>query len=130
MEIERELPDLLPRSPSHVPPPVVRVLLIGAVRQKHPFMRKFIVVSFLVVAFAGCKSPQQKQLTGTELVQDGDGHSKLVTYVTPEEYERMTPEERQRLHAAIGASVSVPLPGSKAPSEPISEDDFKKAYAK
>jgi hypothetical protein len=53
-----------------------------------------------------------------------------VTYVSPEEYQRMTPEERQRLHAEMGASVSVPLPTGRASSEPISEEDFKKAYKK
>jgi hypothetical protein len=63
-------------------------------------------------------------------VRDGNGRSKLVTYVTPEEYDRMTPEERQRLHATVGVSASFPLPGSKAPSEAISEEDLKKAYAK
>lgn len=93
-------------------------------------MKNSIVVFLLSVVVAGCETPRQQQLTGSELVHDSDGRSKLVTYVTPEEYDRMTPEERQRLHAEVGASVSVPLSGSKAPSEPISEADFKKAYAK
>jgi uncharacterized protein YcfL len=93
-------------------------------------MRKYLIVLLLAIGVAGCQSTQEKQLAGTELVQDADGHAKLVTYVTPEEYERMTPEERQRLHAAVGASVSVPLPGSKAPSKAISEEDFKQAYTK
>ncbi len=93
-------------------------------------MAKYIIASLLLIALAGCKSTRAKPLTGSEVVQDADGRSKLVTYVTPEEYERMTPQERQRLHAQTGVSVSVPLPGSKAPSEPISEDDLKKAYAK
>jgi hypothetical protein len=93
-------------------------------------MKKFAIVSLLVLASAGCKSVQTKQTTGTELVPDGDGHSRLVTYVSPEEYDRMTPEEREHLHAAVGVSASVPLPGSKAPSKAISEEDFKKAYGK
>ncbi len=91
---------------------------------------EWIVISLLLITLAGCKSTRENQLTGSELVQDADGRSKYVTYVTPEEFERMTPEERQRLHAGMGASVSVPLPGSKTPSEPISEKDLEKAYPK
>lgn len=88
------------------------------------------MVLLLVLVVAGCKSTRTKQMSGSEMVQDGNGHSKFVTYVTPEEYDRMTPEERQRLRATVGVSASLPLPGSKAPSEAISEEDFKKAYAK
>ncbi len=93
-------------------------------------MRKYLIALLLVIAIGGCKSTQETQLAGTVYEQDGNGRSKLVTYVSPEEYERMTPEERDHLHAEVGASVSVPLSGSKAKSEPISEDDFKNAYGK
>jgi hypothetical protein len=93
-------------------------------------MIKSFIIALLLVVIAGCRSTQSKQLTGSDFVYDKDGHSKVVSYVTPEELERMTPEERQRLHAATGVTVSAPLPGSKAPSEPISEDDLKKAYPK
>jgi len=93
-------------------------------------MKKYMIISCLVLALAGCKSMRTKQMTGSDVVQDSDGKSKFVTYVTPEEYDRMTDEERKRLRATVGVSASVPLPGSKAPSEAISEEDFKKAYAK
>src|SRR3954453_11489102 len=93
-------------------------------------MNKHLLAAMLAVSVAGCASREEKQLTGSELNNDKDGRSKVVTYVTPEEYERMTPEERQHMHAAGGASVSVPLGGRKAPSEPISQRDLDKAYAK
>ena len=84
----------------------------------------------MIVTLAGCASREEKQLTGTELNYDDKGRPKVVTYVTPEEYERMTPEERQHLHAEVGASVSVPLGGRKAPSEAISDRELDKAYSK
>lgn len=93
-------------------------------------MKTCAMALLLVLVVAGCKSTRTKQMSGSELVSDSDGRSKFVTYVSPEEYDRMTPEERQRLHATMGVSATLPLPGSKAPSEAISEEDFKKAYAK
>jgi len=93
-------------------------------------MNKSAILPLLVLTIAGCKSTQTKQMTGSQVVQDRDGHSKFVTYVTPEEYDRMTEDERKRLNATVGVSASIPLPGSKAPSEAISEKDFKKAYGK
>ena len=96
---------------------------------KHP-MNKAAFTVILAVALSGCASREEKGMTGTELNTDDKGKSKLVTYVTPEEYERMTPEEREHLHAAVGASVSVPLGGHRAASEPISERDLEKAYSK
>lgn len=70
---------------------------------------------------------QPKQVSGSALVQDSNGRSKFVTYVSPQEYDRMTPEERDRLHATVGVSTSIPLPGRKGPPETIPEEEFKKA---
>lgn len=95
-----------------------------------PQMNKPLLAVIFVIALAGCVSREEKQLTGTEINTDENGRSKVVTYVTPEEYERMTPEERQHMHAAVGASVSVPLGGSKAPSQAISDRELDKAYSK
>jgi hypothetical protein len=90
-------------------------------------MTKHAFVVLMLVIAAGCSSTRATQMMGTQLSQADGDRQKLVTYVTPEEFDKMTPEERQRLHAEVGVSVSVPIGGGKAPSKPISEEDLRKA---
>lgn len=74
-------------------------------------------VTLLVVAGAGlvfvsgCQNTEVNQKAGTTLRNDGSGGYEVVTYVSPEEYERLTPEERRRLNADIGVKVRTRLSG-------------------
>jgi hypothetical protein len=83
-------------------------------------------LALVVLLGTACHSVQPRQKSGTEFQADENGHTKGVTYVTPEEYDRMTPEERQRQQVAVGVEVSGQL-GGKPKSEPVSEDDLAKA---
>ena len=79
-----------------------------------------------MISLVGCKNPQSAQKTGTSVETDADGRTRMVTNVSPEEYERMTPQERQRLNAQVGAEVSGQLwgkPRSSARDVPLSELD-------
>ena len=91
--------------------------------------RRFLLI--LVTALAGCQHLQTSQMSGTELGTGANGRSTAVTYVTPEEYARMTPEDRQRLHAQVGVQVSVPLWGSKEQkNRDLTDDEVKQALGK
>lgn len=52
----------------------------------------------------------------------------MTTYVTPEEYEKMTPAERERLHASVGAQVSASW-GGKPAAQPVAAQDLDKAMS-
>ncbi len=70
------------------------------------------LLALLLLFTSGCTHTfvvESNPVTGTELVEDENGRMRLVTYVTNEEYERMTPEERRRGNYAIGVSSSVKL---------------------
>jgi len=65
-----------------------------------------------------------KQLSGTELTPSG----KATTHVTPEEYEKMTPAERDRLNASVGVSATVATWGSTNPQpQEVSAQELEKA---
>jgi hypothetical protein len=90
---------------------------------------KYCPLLVLVVLLGpACHSVQPRQKSGTEFQADKNGHTKGVTYVTPEEYDRMTPEERHRQQVDVGVEVSGQL-GGKPRSEPVSEDDLAKAMS-
>ena len=76
---------------------------------------------------AGCQHPQASQKVGADYINTSKDKSELVTYVTPEEYDRMSPEDRQRLHATMGADVTLAQWGGKKPTEPISREDYDAA---
>ena len=75
-----------------------------------------------VLAAAGCKSAKVSQATGSDFVTDA-GRLQAVTYVTPEEFNRMTEEERARLHASIGARVEWTTDKPKPEAVKISDLD-------
>lgn len=86
-------------------------------------------VGSLCVAFAiGCTTGCELTGTpkrGTELALDADEGFKLVTYVSPEEYERMTPQERERLNATVGGKIR--MGKRRTDGQCVSEADFRKA---
>ena len=76
---------------------------------------------------AGCHSIKFKQQSGTELTSTDNGW-KATTYVTPEEYDKMTPAERERLNASVGVSATVASWGNSKPqSRDISTKDLDQA---
>jgi hypothetical protein len=94
---------------------------------------KTTILFLLLLAWplAGCRHLQTSQMSGTELGSDASGRSTAVTYVTPEEYARMTPAERQRLHAQVGVQVSMPLFGNQpVKGRDLTEDEVKQALGK
>jgi hypothetical protein len=97
-------------------------------------MKTIFLAAWCVLALAGCQSTRLEPKTGTELTTDGSGRSTLTTYVSEEEYQRMTPDERERLHAAVGASATQTLArwGSNdaaQPSAPLGAAELNKALA-
>ncbi|PTY04949.1 hypothetical protein DB347_19860 [Opitutaceae bacterium EW11] len=91
------------------------------------FLRVSIAAALATLAFAGCQGVKVSQKTGSDVSQN-DGKSSYVTYVTPEEYQRMTPAERERTHATVGVEASARLWG-KEPSEAVSSSDLDKAMS-
>jgi hypothetical protein len=89
---------------------------------KHPHLACLVIAAFL--AGGGCRSAKVSQATGSEFVWDA-GKTRAVTYVTPEEYERMTDEERARLNASMGAKVEWST--GKQKSEPVKTSDLDEA---
>lgn len=78
----------------------------------------------------GCHLQQPTQLSGSSVQTSGRGNTDVVTYVTAEEYERMTPQERQRLNAQMGASVSATLGSRPTPTRrSLSPSELDKAMA-
>ena len=65
-----------------------------------------------VLACVGCQDVRTVQKTGTEFTGD-----RLVTYVTPGEYDRMTPAERERINACVGVETNVLSWGKQPPSD-------------
>jgi hypothetical protein len=65
----------------------------------------YILLLGLFFCLQGCKSPTVAQLSGTEFSANQSDRPK--TYVTPEEYDRMTDAERKRLNASVGVSATV-----------------------
>ncbi len=84
------------------------------------------LLSLLALLVSGCRSVQTQQKTGTAFEQDSTGRTKPVTYVTPEEYDRMTPEERVHQQVSVGVGVEV---GGRKKSEPVSDQDLAKAMS-
>jgi hypothetical protein len=68
-----------------------------------------------------------KQQSGTELTTTDKGWQ-ATTYVTPEEYDKMTPAERERLNASVGVSATVATWGNSKPqSKDVSTKDLDQA---
>jgi uncharacterized protein YidB (DUF937 family) len=91
-------------------------------------MKPCVLLALVALLTAGCQSLQPRQKSGTEFTTDGKGRATATTYVSPEEYDRMTPEERRQQQVGMGVEVSAQLSGAKK-SEPVSEDDLTKAMA-
>ena len=80
-----------------------------------------------VLLLTGCHSVKFKQQSGTELTTTDKGWQ-ATTYVTPEEYDKMTPAERERLHASVGVSATVASWGKgKAQPKDVSTKDLDQA---
>lgn len=90
-------------------------------------MKCIVILLFLLFALTSCHNVHEERMSGTELTTDANGRRELVTYVSQEEFERMSPAERQRLHASVGASVSVPWGGSNGRRDPLSQEKLDKA---
>ena len=82
----------------------------------------------VLVALTGCRGVELSPREGTELETTSDGDLELKTYVTQEEYERMTPAERERVNASVGVDATVARWGShtKEP-EAVPTGDLDKA---
>jgi hypothetical protein len=78
-------------------------------------MKMYPIVACLAFAVlsAGCQNVQVSQKRGTIFETNADGKHEALTYVSPEEYQRMTPEERDRLNARVGVTASSTLGTSK-----------------
>ena len=63
-----------------------------------------MIFGLLVSGCASLPVAETEVLSGTELVANDDGSFDMVTYVTPEEYDRMTPRERERMKVGMGVS--------------------------
>jgi hypothetical protein len=83
---------------------------------------------FLVTVLAGCMT-EGEQLSGSQMTSDANGKSSYVTYVTPEEYQRMTPDERNRLNATVGTTAPL-FPQRKKQSERVSDEKLDELYPK
>jgi hypothetical protein len=83
--------------------------------------------ALVVLLLAGCTSLKFQQKAGTEFTDTGKG-LKATTYVTPEQYENMTPAERERLNASVGVSATVATWGKTDPQpQEVSTQDLDKA---
>jgi hypothetical protein len=80
----------------------------------------------LALVLAGCSTARTADLHGTKFQPDAKGRIRATTYVSQEEFDRMTPEERERLHAAVGTSSTLGRPAEAS----LTEDDFRKARAR
>jgi hypothetical protein len=90
-----------------------------------------VLILTLTASLAGCQHVRTSQKAGTEYVTDSDGHTRAVTYVTPDAYDKMTPEERRRLNATVGAEVSLPLFGGKQEKKrDLTEEELRDALGK
>lgn len=85
----------------------------------------------LAAPLAGCRHFEAGQKSGTELGTDARGRSAPVTYVTPEDYARMTPAERLRLNAQVGVQFTVPLSGGpQAKPRYLTDEEVREALGK
>lgn len=92
--------------------------------QNHPMKTNLLLAAIVTAFCAGCQAPQLKQKAGTEFQPDG----KATTYVSPEEYAKMTDEERNRLHASVGVSATVARWGSDAtPAKDLTPRELEQA---
>lgn len=80
--------------------------------------------TIVVLLLAGCTPVKFQQQTGTEFTPTG----KATTYVTPEQYDKMTPAERERLNASVGVSATVATWSNTNPQpQEVSTQDLDKA---
>lgn len=69
-----------------------------------------IIYSIFLVALVGCQNATVTQKRGTQFVNDKNdnyGYEQMVTYVAPEEIEKMTPEERAATNARVGVTIEL-----------------------
>jgi hypothetical protein len=99
-------------------------------RTAHPedLMFKLSMVFTIALLAAGCMT-QGEQLTGSEMTTGANDRSQFVTYVSMEEFQRMTPEERDRLNATVGTSSTL-IPSREKSSKRVSEEDLQELYPK
>ena len=92
---------------------------------------KAYTVGMMTLALSGCQTVETAQMTGTRLVETEKGRQEVATFVTPEEYERMTPAERERVNASIGVEATVARWGAKPAQSPerVSEKDLDEAMS-
>jgi len=69
---------------------------------------KQIPIPLIVLLLGGCASFQSDfaPLSGTEIRENEDDELDVITYVSPEEYREMTPEERRRKNVSTGVKGS------------------------
>jgi hypothetical protein len=89
--------------------------------------RPFLVLFVSAVLAAACRSPQVAQLRGTDWKTDTD-QERPVTYVSPEEYDRMSESERRRLNASMGFEAR--WSPKKPEGEAVSAADLDRARRK
>lgn len=82
-----------------------------------------VLIVVIGLALTGC---HLSQASGTGFTTDEHGRTKMVTFVSPEEYDRMTPDERARLNATVGVQGSMRIWGSE-PSQPVSKSTLDRA---
>jgi hypothetical protein len=83
------------------------------------YLRACLLLSILVCT--GCQDVHTVQKTGMEFTGD-----RLVTYVTPDEYDEMTPAERKRINACIGVETTG-LSWGKQPPRDLTYDELQQA---
>lgn len=86
------------------------------------------LITLAVASMTGCSHVQTAQKSGSEFVSNGGESPRFVTYVSQEEYERMTVEERRRTNAQVGAEIRIPLNGA-SDAKPITREQFDKTMA-
>lgn len=86
------------------------------------------LIALAIVSMTGCSHVQTAQKSGSEFVSDSGDPAHFVTYVSQEEYDRMTVDERRRMNAQVGAEMRIPIRGT-AESKPITREQFDKTMA-
>lgn len=82
-------------------------------------LRACLLLSILVCV--SCQNVRTVQKTGTEFTS-----GRFVTHVIPEEYDRMTPEERPRINACVGVETTA-LSWGKQPACDLTFEEVQKA---
>jgi len=94
-------------------------------------MKAVFVFCLAILVLAGCQHATTAPKSGTEVSTDGSGRTTVVNYVSQEKYQRMTPDERDRMHAGVGGSATWEWGGAKLgrSSAPLTAKDVDQAAA-